>query len=175
MSIIKPRTATVTIYGGDYLDRIRHLERQAEAAQAAHGGEPASLSEEPEYMGLARQHDELVREAEESALHIVVGALPRGTWRQLVADHPPRKVGVDGATEQHARQDAVAGVNELSFRDALVPLSIVSPDLSADDLDALSDIDFERLYLTAFALNRAPVSDPKASLVSRLTPRSDEI
>lgn len=165
MSIIERRTATVTIYPGDYLDRIRHLERKAEAAERA--ASPATLDEAPEseYLDLARQHDDLVREAEEKALHVVIGALPRRTWRRLVDEHKPR--------EDH-KGDAIAGVNEETFADALVPLSIVSPALDDDDLDALSSADFERLYLTAFALNRAPVADPKASLVSRLTPKNDE-
>lgn len=164
MSIIERRTATVTIFGGDYLDRIRHLERKAEAAEKAAG--PASLDEEPEYLQIAEEHDALVREAEASALHIVIGALPRKTWRDLVADHPPRE-GNQG--------DARMGVNEETFAEALVPLSIVSPAIEPDDLEALSSADFERLYVTAFGLNRMPVADPKASLVSRLTQKNDEI
>lgn len=171
-SKIEARTAVVTIYGGDVLDRIRHLERQAEAARDAAEDTPRTLDELPEYLTLAAEHDALVKEAEANALHVKVQALGRRRWRQLCEEHPPRKAGPN-VTDRQAREDAAAGVNEDTFRDALVPLSIVEPDLTEDDLDALADVDYERLYLTAFALNRAPATDPKASLVSRLTQTSD--
>lgn len=159
---IQPRTSTVTIYQGDYIDRIRLLERKAEAAREASDGAPRTLAEVPDYLTLAEQHDALVREAEESAVHVVVHALRRSEWKVLVAEHPAR----DGN-----KGDESVGVNEETFKDALVAASV---DLTADDLDNLSDIDFDRLYFAAFALNRAPASDPKASLVSRMTQRSDE-
>lgn len=165
MTLFDRRTATVTIYQGGYLDRIRHLERLAEAAEKAHEGQPALLSEEPDYLKLAEEHDALVREAEQAAVHIVLGALPRKTWRTLAEQHPPREGN---------RGDAVLGVNEDTFAEALLPLSIISPGITSEDLDELSSADFLRLFSTAFALNRAPVADPKASLVSRMTPRSDE-
>jgi hypothetical protein len=173
---IQPRTAVVTIYGGDYLDRIRHLERLAEAAKDAADDEgPRLNSEVPEYLELARQHDDLVKEAEESALHVRVRALGRREWKELVAAHPPRTVEKDHVTEALAKSDALSGVNDDTFKDALVAASVIEPaEISADDLDQLSDIDFDRIYLTAFGLNRGTAPDPKASLVSRLTQRNDE-
>lgn len=187
-SVFTPRTAVVTIYTGDYLDRIRHLERQAEAAQdAADADGPRLNSDVPEYLDLARQHDELVAEAEEKAVHVTVQALPRKVWQALVAAHPPRTVEKDKVSEQKARSDALSGVNDDTFKDALVlggeieingsPVtyrSVVEPDLSPDDFDALAAIDFDRIYLTAFSLNRGAVADPKASLVSRLSQKNDE-
>lgn len=169
MSSIAPRTATVTVYTGDYLDRIRHLEQRARAAEeAANNGPAVTLDESPEYLDIAREHDELVAEAEESAVHIVVQALPRGEWKKLVSEHPPRTEG----GERIVAGDAALGVNEDTFKDALVPASVTSHDRA--DVDALSDIDFDRVYFAAFNLNRGTVSDPKASLVSRLTKVSDE-
>lgn len=159
---IQPRTSTVVIYQGDYIDRIRLLERKAEAAREAAEGAPRTLDETPDYLALAEEHDALVREAEESAVHVVVRALRRSEWKALVAEHPAR--------EGHKGDEAV-GVNEETFKDALVAASV---DLTADDLDNLSDVDFDRLYFAAFALNRAPVADPKAGLVSRMTQQSDE-
>lgn len=158
---IEPRTTTVTIYQGDYLDRIRLLERKAEAAREA-AGDVRTLDEVPEYLRLAEEHDALVAEAEESAVHAVVRALRRSEWKALVADHPPREGN---------KSDAAVGVNEDTFRDALVAASV---DLDADDLDMLSDIDHERLYYAAFALNRTAGTPGKASLVSRMTQPSDE-
>lgn len=172
---IQPRSAIVTIYGGDYLDRIRHLERLAEAAKDASDDEgPRLNSEVPEYLELARQHDELVKEAEESALHVRVQALGRREWKALIAAHPPRTVK-DGATEAQERSDALTGANDETLKDALVAASVIEPEgITPEELDQLSDVDFDRIYLTAFAMNRGSAPDPKASLVSRLTKKSDE-
>jgi len=185
--LIKPRTAVVTIYAGDYLDRIRHLEQRAEAAKDASADAGPRMNDEvPEYLELAREHDALVAEAEESAVHVRVQALGRRHWKALVAAHPPRKAG-DGVSEDEAKFDAANGVNVDTFKDALVYggevevngekveyRTIVEPDLSPEDLDKLSDVDFDRVYFTAFSLNRVPAADPKASLVSRLTQTNDE-
>ena len=177
MSSFEPRTAVVTIYTGDYLDRIRHLERLAEAAKEADEGIARTLDEGAEYLRLAEEHDALVKEAEAAAVHVRVKALPRKTWKQLVSEHPLR----DGH-----RADGAAGVNEDTFKDALVTChgvtesgldyrTIIGPaDFDDETLEELSDVDFDRIYLTAFALNRGVVATPKASLVSRMTRPSDE-
>lgn len=164
--MIERRTAVVTIYQGDYLDRIRHLEAKAEAAKDAAGDVPRMNDEVPEYVTLAKEHDALVKEAEESAVHVKLQALKRSDWRALVAEHQPRE-GNKG--------DESVGVNEDTFKDALVPASIVEPEgFAVDDLEGLSDIDFDRLYVAAFGLNRGAAMAPKASLVSRMTQQSDE-
>lgn len=154
MSTIPARTATVDIYVGDYLDRIRHLEREYDSALAQEKSEGPRLNDEvPRSLEIREQHTALVAEANESAIQIVLRALRRSEWRELVQKYPPR--------EGH-KGDASAGVDESQFKDALVPVSIVSPSLTADDLDNLSDVDFDRLYFTAFALNRLPAASPKA-------------
>lgn len=160
MSTIQPRTAVITIYQGDHLDRIRHLERKYEAALKAEGDAPRVLSDESQASSLAALHEALVAEAEESAIDVTVTALGRRAWRALVAEHPAR----DGN-----KNDAAAGVNEDTFKDALVS---ASADLAEDDLDQISDVDFDRLYFTAFALNRVPADDPKA-LASPVSTASD--
>jgi hypothetical protein len=163
---VQPRTAVVKIYQGDYIDRIRHLERRAEAARDASDPEPKRMGIVPDYVALATEHDGLVAEAEESAITVKVRALKRGEWKALVAKHPPRK--------DHD-EDTAASVNEETFKEVLVPASILEPEgFVGDGLDDLSDIDFDRCYITAFLLNRAPASDPKANLVSRMTQPNDE-
>lgn len=175
MSAFTPRTAVVTIWAGDDLDQIRHLERLAEAAkEAADESGPRLNHETPEYLDLAKQHDELVKAAEGRAVHVRLQALPRKQWKALIAEHPPRKAGDSGVSDTQARSDALTGANDDSLKEPLVVASIVEPDLTPDDLDSLSDIDFDRLYIAAFSLNRGTVADPKASLVSRLTPTSSE-
>ena len=196
MTIIKPRTATVTILGEDYAERIGQLARAAEDARrredeqaalreqgdhdnpAQRMGQRSTSTEKPKSVRLAEEHDALVAEAEAEGIKVVVKALGRKVWNALVAAHPPRPDN---------DEDEAAGVNEDTFKEALVcggtvtiggreePYrSILSPDLSDEDLDALSAVDFDRLYITAFALNRMSGGDPKADLASRMSQQNDE-
>lgn len=189
MSIFKTKSAVVTIYTGDYLDRIQYLEALAEADFQAKDPMPLVNGEKPQYLTLAEEHDALVREAEQEAVHVRVQALPRRVWQELVKLHPPRTKDTEGATDREIVFDARAGVNEATFTPAFlttngtididgVPVefrSVVEPEGITDaDLDELSSIDYQRVYLSAFALNRAAGEDPKASLVSRLTQPSSE-
>lgn len=181
MSTIEPRTATVTIYGGDYLDRIRDLARRAEAAHDADDS-VRRVGSVPEYMRLAQEHDALVEEAEKHALRVKVKALGRRKWKSLAAEHPPRdpKDIPDHRGDEKFRcrcvacMDRMVGVNEETLADVLVPLAIVEPSLSEDDLDALSDADYNQLYVTAFMLNRGRPEGPKAGLASRMSQESSE-
>lgn len=164
---IDPRTAVVTIFQGDYLDRIRFIEQQHKAAvEAEKAGPPRMNDEIPESVSLAQQHKSLVAEAEASALNITVRALGRKAWRALVAAHPVRADN---------RADEIVGVNEDTFKDALVPVSIVSPELTPDELDQLSDAQFDTIYYTAFGLNRGPQSAPKVLPGSLTNPESAAI
>ena len=157
MSTIQRRTATVDIYQGDYLDRLRFLERRFDQAVADEKNLGSRLAVDFERGAtsddLKAQHDALKAEAEESAIHVTLTALGRKQWRELVAAHKPRE-GNDS--------DAAVGVNEETFKDVLVAASIVEPEWLRDQLDDLADVDFDRLYLVAFGLNRAPAADPKA-------------
>lgn len=174
MSKIQRRSDVVTIYQGDYLSRIRHIENKYKAAAEAEKNAPLLLGEVAESQALFDEHKALVEEAETTALHIDVFALGRRQYRKLVKEHKPRKDNDN---------DEALGVNEETFKEVLIPLSIVYPldhekagqvQLDADDLDDLSDIDADRIYLTAFALNRMPSSDPKAiSRVSQESTKSD--
>ena len=187
MAIIKPRTTTVTIVGGDYAERLSELERAAEKARSREEQQdalresseqsgpplrsgqkaPTEPAGKPESVRLAEEHDALFAEAEAAGAVLVVTlqALRRSEWKALVAQHKPR---VDN------KEDAAVGVNEDTFREALVPVSVVSPELDADDYDALAAADFDRLYVEAFALNRMSGGDPKAGLVSRMSQQSSE-
>jgi len=170
-----PRSAVVVIYGGDVLDRIRHLEARADAAADAEDAEargraegdksPRLASDKPASLLLKEEHDLLVAEAEADAVRVKVQALGRKTWRELVAAHPPRK---------DTKTDEAVGVNEDTFKQPLVEASIVEPSMSdgerADFLDNIADVDFDRVYFTAFALNRGVSPDPKALLSSQATP-----
>lgn len=174
MSQIQPRRATVVIYQGDDLARLDDLdtavERQQRAADAAAKatGAPRTLGDPgPSSTALAeaqKARDTFAADAELRGVRVVLQAVPRRTWRQLMRDHGPRPDVSD---------DEVFGVNMDDFPDALLPLSVVAADSTiegdvAEFLDSLSDYDYyDRLFVQAFALNRgAAVADPTQRLLS---------
>lgn len=168
MNTITPRTATVTLYQGDDVARLAELEQRAAKGRKQSGG-ARTADEVPAWQEAAEEYDALTVEAKERAVKVTLRALGRKEWRDLVNAHPPR--------EGHKGDEAV-GLNESSFADDLVPASILEPTFSSDAekayfLDSLSDIQFEELYLNAFALNRSRSADPKDGLLSALTAISD--
>lgn len=160
MTVLMPRTTTVLLFQGDDLARIEELRQAAENA----AGKPRDLGD----LDPAVEHDEFVKEAEQRAVRVVLKALGRKQWRSLVAAHPPRP---------DVEADQSLGVNDETFGEALVLASLDEPALSGDEaeefLDSLRSADFDRLYATAFALNRFQGDAPKADLTSRLTRTSD--
>jgi len=87
----------------------------------------------------------------------------------LLRDHPPRK-GDDG--------DKAMGLNTETFFDALIPLSIVDPELNEDQvsrlMDALSSAQYDKLLEAAWSLNRRDVSVPFSPLASLTAGSTDE-
>lgn len=176
MSVFEPRTVTVPIYGGDYHDRLDALEKKIRKAASEAAGLALTLDETPDNVALVEQYNALVAEAQEHRVDVVIKHLPRRVSKALRAQHPPRTAGVDGATEREAQGDALMGVNEETFREALIYggqvtingrevsyQSIVSPVLSSEDLDELSEGAFGKLYAEALELNYGfEVEDPKA-------------
>ena len=161
-TVLMPRTATVLLFQGDDLAKIAELRKAAEAEQS----DTRLMGE----LSAAQEHDEFVKEAEARAVRVVLKALGRKQWRNLVADHPPRK-GVES--------DKALGVNDETFGDALVLASLEEPEFAStgdaeEFLDSLRSADFDQLYHAAFALNRFQADAPKADLTSRLTRTSDE-
>lgn len=163
MSTFKPRTATVTLYQGDYQHRIAEAEAAVNAAKSGRG--PALMAEPGEYGRLVEAHNDLVAEAEaEGSVVVTLRALGRKKWDELIAQHPPR---TDPDVPEHVREsDAQIGVNEDTFAEALVPASVASlsdDDLAVSDLlDAISSAQFTLIYVTAFRLNRDVGAAPKA-------------
>lgn len=182
MTAIKPRSARVVIYQGDDLERLSDLDdavaraetalRRAEVAAKA-PSQPRTLNEinhpDAELVVAQERHveaqtdrDTFAAEAEARGVIVVLHAQPRRMWRSLMGEHGPRE-GV--------KDDEALGVNMESLPDALLPISIdreqstVEGD-TVDFLESLSDYDYyDRLFLTAFALNRgAALADPTQRL-----------
>jgi hypothetical protein len=188
MSLFEPRTETVRVYGGDYHDRLEHLQRRIfEAAESVDSNGVARMGEKPEHIKLAEEYDALKEEAAEHRIEVKIQQIPRRVAKALRKAHPPRQIGDEGVTEREARGDAVLNVNEETFAEALVcggtveidgtPVeyrSIVEPEMGPGDFDALSEGAFGVLYRTALDLNYGFVTDPKeASLASLLSQKND--
>lgn len=161
--VLTPRTVRVPLYRDADLDTIAALAGQlATAKRRAENGTASTLllGEIDDVTRITEEHDAAVAVADEHATWVDLQALPRRRWKDLVAEHPPR----DGNLT-----DAKAGVNEATFSEAIVPLSITKPTFSSDTakaafVDSLEDARFEKLYLAAFHLNRGLRADPKALL-----------
>jgi hypothetical protein len=196
MSTFTPRRTTVPIFQGDDYEKLALLRQSAETVKAAYEkalraedeaakrGAARSLDEAPEsvalserYDALAAEHDALLAEATERSTPVVIQALGRKKWRSLVAEHPAREAN---------EEDEAVGVNEDTFAEALLMYvnpddgeerTILSPEFADAKsrmrfLDALSDAQFQQVYINAFALNRALGEVPKA--LSSHSPRTDE-
>jgi len=184
MSTIKPRTTRVVIYQGDDLEQLSVLDatvaRAEKALSAAEQAKKASqqdarprlmhegVPEDPTInagldLDVARQdRDAFAAGAEERGVRVILRAVPRKQWRDLVAAHPAR----DGDTG-----DAQFGVNMETFPDALLPKSVDRDQSTIEGdtvefLESLSDYDYyDRLFLSAYALNRgSAVADPTSRL-----------
>lgn len=186
MSIVDPRTSEVTIYQGDYLDRLRFLERQYDEMVKAESKTTQTLTDVPESEALAEQHEALKAEAEETAIHVKVRAIRRSQYRELADKYPPRTG--DDVDPSIVLSDSKMGVNEKEFRLVLVPAAIVEirvgekvtawAETSKEDreefLDEITEADFELLFSHAFALVNAFGASPKALRppVSQTNPES---
>jgi hypothetical protein len=105
-------------------------------------------------------------------------ALPRTKWKALIAEHQPRKAE-DGTVDDRD----LMGINTDTFFEALVRVSVVAPELDAedwaillgesDDGFALSDAQFDALWNTAWRLNRNDIDVPFSPAASRLNQVSE--
>lgn len=183
MSILKPRTATIPIYQGDDSERLAELrmavaiaERQAaQSSGPRRGGDPAP---DEDVKAAQAAYDAFVDEASERAVEVVVQAIGRRRFRDLVAAHPARMVkGEDGKETTHD-DDLAYEVNVETFKPALLAFAepgedgvrtivapaeaVKSPSALRDFLDDdITDGDYDKIFEIAYWINRAPGSDPK--------------
>lgn len=117
----------------------------------------------------AVEHDDFAAEAQGRGVTVVLHALRRLRWRELMNTHPAR-IGDDGKV---LPADDLFGVNMETLPDVLLPES-VDRDASTIEgdvgefLESLSDFDYyDRLFVEAFTLNRGSVrADPTLRLLS---------
>ena len=175
MSELKPRTSTVVIYQGDDIDELSILRRKAEQARAvveAAAGESRRIGDDlgTEDLKAAQDaYDDFVDEAEQRAVMVEVRALKRGTFRDLMAKHPARDGNDDDKMFSVNMDDFPAPFLAESVQSVKVGARELSQGQVRDLLEDLAEGDFDRVFATAYWLNRAPGSDPslgKYSLAS---------
>ena len=179
MSDLKPRQSVVVIYQGDDLDELSLLRRKAEQARAAHEeaeNAPRRMGDEigTEALQAAQDaYDAFVDAAADRAVCVEVRAVKRSVFRDLMAKHPAR----DGNDE-----DAMFSVNMDDFPAPFLAESVASVKVGdrelsqaqvRDLLDDLAEGDFDRVFATAYWLNRAPGSDPSLGKYSTAPRTSD--
>lgn len=104
-----------------------------------------------------------------------IRALPKPAFRALVAAHPPRRaVKDDGSEGDLDAGDVNMGVNRETFFEALLRVSVISPELDEGDwtdlFEVLTDRQFGDLTDAAWFLNRGEIDVPfsrAASLAKR--------
>lgn len=167
--LIKPRTTTVPIYQGDDLEHLAELRMAANQAGRTAEGAPLRAGDERPGQAERDAYDAFVEEAAERAVIVRLTALGRTKWADLVAAHKPRTTITEGRVVP-VDEDADYGVNVESFPAALLTVAITEPAEVVEDvagfLDMISEGDFERLWVTAYGLNRAPGGDPKETAFS---------
>lgn len=104
-----------------------------------------------------------------------IRALSKPAFRALVAAHPPRRIIKDDGSEGELdAADVNLGLNRETFFEALLRVSVVSPELDEGDwtalLEVLTDRQFGDLTDAAWFLNRGEIDVPfsrAASLAKR--------
>lgn len=160
-STIERRHKTVTLYTGNYQSELTDLLDQAMAAKRAEDSSGAKRANTRSLANaLAKQYDDLLTEAEGSALHVDVYEISHVEYQRIADVHPPRK--------DHP-EDAASGINKKTFLDALLRASVGTE----INIDELSMLHYNRLAAAVWKLHMGDDALPKFSLVSLLKAERD--
>lgn len=168
---ITPRTETVIVLQGDDDERLRELKAEVDRLAPKKGivVAPLTLDETDDYEAAKRAHDEFAAEAKERGVKVILRAVGRKTWRDLIAKHPVRVAG-DGVTEEQIEADKNFGANVDALQEELVPMCMASPAGTNEErsafLDSLNEGQFGDLAIRAWGLNIGKTADPTQRLSS---------
>lgn len=200
MPKIERRRAVVDLYQGNYEPEIVRLQDEALAAQRKEelSGERRASSRS-KWPALALAHDELVAEAEKTAVKVTVWALSYTEWQEFAEAYPPRAdipaVPADEATGTPAKatvtftEDKLHGVNMKTFPPVLLRASLADPENSRglkiearveagqkvlDELGDISQLQYRRLENAAWTVHAGDDSLPKYSLASLMAGEKED-
>ncbi|MFC5744832.1 hypothetical protein [Actinomadura rugatobispora] len=145
---------------GDLQRRHEDLERELQDAQEA-DRQGSSLADGGKARKVAEEIQQIEREMREHTHPFAFRALPSREYRDLVAEHPPRK---------DDQMDALYGVNMHTFPHTLISKCCIDPPMTveqvADLCDVLTDGQQMDLFLCPAQLNRERVDIPKSAAAS---------
>lgn len=157
----RPKMTVKVCLRGDLTEEIYRLDEQL--VQIRNKEEDRRLTGHPEARAIAERIQVLQDEAEASTIGVVIEALERKQWADLVAKHKPED-------KSQAFADSI-------YNDA-VPACIVEPEMDADTrdkfLDGLTQGQWDELAAAVHALNVGPGSVPFSRLASRALRGSEE-
>lgn len=215
MSILKPRTVPIPIYQGDDAERLAELrmavsiaERQADLKRQQHTDALASsaprrvaddlvvtLADVERADAHAQDqrdaYDAFVDEAAERAVEVVIRGIGSRRFRELLAEHPPRKVKNDQGEDVIHEDDVDYSANYETFPHALLtyaeagddgvrtiiaPAEAIKSGTALRDFldDELNEGVFQQVFATAYWHNRSVAVDPKGNRYSPSTSVTSE-
>lgn len=199
--------ATIPIYHDDDFERLSELRREVAIAERKVEAEkdrleapigsprrvgdeaptPDALTAAEEYLQAAQDaFDAFIDKAAERAENWVIKPIGHEEFRNLLKDHPPRKVK-EGDDEVTHPDDVYFDVNTETFPKALLLFvdpddedvrTVVEPRFDSEAalrkrVKRLSEGEFETMWTAAYQANKGGISDPKSLRFSPAGQRSD--
>lgn len=160
MTKIERRKVTVKLYPGNYASRLSALREEVTSALIAEESAPKRATSRSKAAALAREHDDLMAEAETAVVEVEVQEISNMAWQKLADEHPARK---------DEPRDQQSGMNMSTFPGALLRASVDD----GLDLDSMSRAHYVKLEKAAWALHNEGDDFPKVSVVSLLKQARD--
>lgn len=181
MSKIERRRFVVSLLQGNYEQDLADLAEQAiAAAESEQQQGPMRTGQRSKAIDLAKKHEALKAEAQETAVKVTVWALGYSELPALQEQHPPRDDVNDEGKPLHPT-DHARGVNMATFPKALLCASLVEPGkyetvdemvaAGAEILDGElqpSTLHYRKLETAAWNVNMGAENLGKGSLLSLL-------
>lgn len=158
---------TLALYvGGDQDLALRYQELDRKLITAA-DERPDSLAAGSPVRVIEAEMAEIETAMAEDTVVFRLRAMRRRPFRELAEQHPPR-IEADGAVHRFDK----LGFNAETLPDPLIRASIVAPELTDEQIthlldEALTDAQYDELFLTCYALNRGTVDVPFSSAASQ--------
>lgn len=163
-----PRRTVRVCLRGDLHATIEDLANELQAIQDTSKDDNRFIGD-PEAVRISAEIEQLRAEMRDSVEKYILQALPKDKWNDLRALHPPRDTDP---------RDKPAGVNVDTFAAALLPLSIVEPEMDEEDWEntqaMLTDRQYGELVDAAWDANQGAVSVPFSPAASRIQKSASE-
>jgi hypothetical protein len=161
----RPELAVTLNLRGDLIAAIQELEQELVELQQRTS---QRLADHPDAVKLAQKIHDLEAEADQSKITLRFVALPGPDWRKAIAKHPP--------TSEQRAEGYISNSYEV-VREVFLD-SLVSPEMDAEDRDALLDVltegQHQELNGTIFKLNGGDNTIPFSRIASLVAQNSED-